>query len=152
MMNRWNPIRELEDFVQNYQRMMSPAKMQGLVNEPGKEAMAHAEWMPAVDISETAQSYLVKAEIPDVKKEDIKLNVHEHVLRLTGERRLEKQENGPKHHRIERIYGSFARSFALPEDADETRVAAEYRDGVLHVTIPKMERAQPRAIDVQIGG
>lgn len=151
-MSRWNPIRELEDIVQNYHRMMTPSRMQGLVNEPGKEAMAHAEWMPAVDISETEQAYLVKAEIADVKKEDIKLSVHEHVLKLSGERRLEKQDNGPRHHRIERVYGAFARRFTLPEDADETKLAAEYRDGVLNVTIPKMDQIQPRAIDIKISG
>jgi HSP20 family protein len=92
----------------------------------------------------------VKAEIPEMKKEDIKINVHEDVLTISGERKYEKEEKGKKYHRVERAYGSFMRSFTLPEDADGTKVSAEYKDGVLKVHLPKSEKAKPKAIEVKI--
>jgi HSP20 family protein len=92
----------------------------------------------------------VKAEIPEMKKEDIKINVHDDVLTISGERKYEKEEKGKKYHRVERAYGSFMRSFTLPEEADGTKVSAEYKDGVLKVHLPKSEKAKPKAIEVKI--
>ena len=87
----------------------------------GKEEMTAAEWTPLVDITEDEKEYLIKAELPEVKKEDVKLAVHDDVLTITGERKYEKEETNKKFHRIERAYGSFTRNFMLPEDADETK-------------------------------
>ena len=115
-----------------------------------KEAMAVAEWSPLVDISEDEKEYVVKAEIPEMKKEDIKINVHDDVMSISGERKYEKEEKGKKYHRVERAYGSFMRSFTLPEDADGSKVSAEYKDGVLKVHLPKSEKAKPKAIEVKI--
>ena len=115
-----------------------------------KEAITVAEWAPLVDISEDEKEYLIKAEIPEMKKEDIKLNVHDDVLTITGERKYEKEEKNKKYHRVERAYGSFLRSFTLPEDADGSKVNAEYKDGVLKVHLPKSEKAKPKAIEVKI--
>ena len=103
-----------------------------------------------VDISEDDKEYTIKAELPDVKKEDIKLNVHDDVLTITGERKYEKEEKGKKYHRVERAYGSFMRSFTLPEDADGTKVTAEYKDGLLNVRVPKSEKAKPKTIEVKV--
>mgnify|MGYP001574138574 FL=1 len=86
-----------------------------------------------------------------MKKEDIKLSVHDDVLTITGERKYEKEEKGKKYHRVERAYGSFMRSFALPEDADGSKVNAEYKDGVLKVHLGKSEKAKPKAIEVKVG-
>jgi HSP20 family protein len=115
-----------------------------------KEAIAVAEWSPLVDISEDDKEYVVKAELPEMKKEEIKISVHDDVLSITGERKYEKEEKGKKYHRVERSYGSFMRSFTLPEDADGSKVHAEYKDGVLTVSLPKSEKAKPKSIEVKI--
>jgi HSP20 family protein len=90
------------------------------------------------------------AEIPEMKKEDIKLNVSDDVLTITGERKYEKEEKNKKYHRVERSYGSFMRSFSLPENADGTKVSAEYKDGVLKIHLPKSEKSKPKAIEVKV--
>jgi HSP20 family protein len=115
-----------------------------------KEAMAVAEWSPLVDISEDDKEYVVKAELPEMKKEEIKINILDDVLSISGERKYEKEEKGKKYHRVERAYGSFMRSFTLPEDADGSKVSAEYKDGVLKVHLPKSEKARPKSIEVKV--
>jgi HSP20 family protein len=115
-----------------------------------KEAISVTQWSPLVDITEDDKEYLVKAEIPEIKKEDIKINVHDDVLTLSGERKYEKEEKGKKYHRVERAYGSFLRSFTLPEDADGSKISAEYKDGMLKLHLPKSEQAKKKAIEVKI--
>ncbi|MDH5666441.1 MAG: Hsp20/alpha crystallin family protein [Nitrospira sp.] len=145
---RWDPFRELEDMSERLNRVFArPA----LRTPGGKEHLTVADWIPTVDISETDQSYLIKAELPEVKKEDVKVRVEDGVLTLSGERRQEKEEKGKKYHRVERSYGSFVRSFALPESVDESGVKAEYKDGVLNLHLPKAEKAKPKAIEVKVG-
>jgi HSP20 family protein len=117
----------------------------------GKEAMTVAEWSPLVDITEDEKEYLIKAELPDMKKEDVRLTVENDVLAISGQRTFEKEEKGKKYHRIERAYGSFVRSFTLPEDADESRVSADFKDGMLQVHLPKSEKAKPKAIEIRVG-
>jgi HSP20 family protein len=116
----------------------------------GKENLTVADWMPTVDISETESEYLIKAELPEVRKEDVKVMVENGVLTLQGERRQEKEEKGRRFHRVERSYGSFVRSFTLPESVDEGGVKAEYKDGVLALHLPKSEKVKPKAIDVKV--
>jgi HSP20 family protein len=116
-----------------------------------EETLIVAEWAPLVDIIEHDKEYLIKAELPEVKKDDVKVTVQDDVLTITGERTLEKEEKGKKYHRVEWAYGRFARSFTLPEDADGNKVAAEFKEGVLKVHLPKSERAQTKSIDVKIG-
>lgn len=144
---QWNPWKDLEDLEKRLSTIWGrpPVKSEG-----GKEAMTVAEWSPLVDISEDDKEYLVKAELPEVKKEDVKLTVEDNVLSITGERKYEKEEKGKKYHRVERAYGSFMRSFTLPEDADGSKVSAEYKDGVLRVHLPKSERAKPKSIEVKV--
>jgi HSP20 family protein len=118
---------------------------------PGaEEALISADWAPLVDIEETEQEYLVKAELPEVKKEDVKVSLEDGVLTIQGERRLEKEEKGKKIHRIERAYGKFVRSFAVPRDVDDEKIAAEFKDGVLAVHVPKTAAAKPRAVEVKV--
>lgn len=119
-------------------------------NGEKKEAISVAEWSPLVDITEDEKEYIVKAEIPEMKKEEIKINVHDDVMSISGERKYEKEEKGKKYHRVERSYGSFMRSFTLPEDADGAKVNAEYKEGVLTVHLPKSAKAKPKAIEVKI--
>jgi len=146
---RWDPFRELEEMQNRLSTLVGRAPVRK--NGEKKEAMTVAEWAPLVDITEDDKEYLIKAELPEVKKEDVKLTAHDNVLTITGERKYEKEEKGKKYHRVERAYGSFERSFTLPEDADEGKIAAEFKDGVLKVHLPKSEKAKPKSIEVKIG-
>lgn len=144
---RWDPFRELEDMSERLNRVFTrPALRSG-----GKETLTVADWIPTVDISETDGEYLIKAELPEVKKEDVKVTVEDGVLTLHGERRQEKEEKSKKFHRVERSYGSFVRSFTLPESVDESGVKAEFKDGVLNLHLPKTEKVKPKAIEVKVG-
>ena len=144
---RWDPFRELEDVSDRLNRMFSrPA----LPRTNAKETMFVADWVPSVDVSETEEGYQIKAEIPDVKKEDVKVTLEKGVLTIQGERKQEKEETGKKYHRVERSYGSFVRSFTLPDLVDEEKVKAEFKDGVLNLQLPKSEKAKPKAIEVKV--
>jgi HSP20 family protein len=145
---RWDPFKELDDLRNRltgvFGRTSSP---------PGsgqRESMTVAEWAPLVDITENDQEYLIKAELPEVRKEDVKVTVEQGVLTITGERKFEKEEKGHRYHRVERSYGSFARSFSVPDDADPSKVNAEFKDGVLKVHLTKSEQTRPRQIEVQV--
>jgi len=145
---RWNPWKELEEVEKRLSTIFGrPA---GGTNGESKEAISVTEWSPLVDITEDDKEYLVKAEIPEMKKEDIKINVHDDVLTVSGDRKYEKEEKGKKFHRVERAYGSFMRSFALPENADGSKINAEYKDGVLKVHLPKSEQAKKKTVEVKI--
>jgi HSP20 family protein len=145
---RWDPFKELEDMQSRLNTMFGRAPVRKGGDK--EEALTVAEWAPLVDITEDDKEYLIKAELPDVKKEDIKLTVDEDVLTITGERKYEKEEKGKKYHRVERAYGSFMRSFTLPEDADGSKVSAECKDGLLKVHLPKSEKAKPKSIEVKV--
>ena len=128
--------------------------LKALQASPGRTAggqsgcQAVSEWTPVVDISEDANEYLIKAELPEVKREDVKITVENGVLALSGERRFEKEETGRKYHRVERAYGSYQRSFNLPEDADSDKVTADFKDGLLQIHLGKKELVKPRQIEV----
>jgi len=142
----WSPLRELDDLFNQYGRILG----RSATPSPESSAGGAVEWRPVANISETADNYLIKAELPEVAKKDIDVSVHEGVITIRGERRLENQTSDEKHHRIESFYGSFARSFTLPADVDETRIQAESKDGVLTVRLPKTEVRKPRPIEVQV--
>lgn len=112
--------------------------------------MAVAEWAPSVDISEDDREYLIKAELPDVKREDVKVTAQEGMLTITGERKFEKEEKGKKYHRVERAYGTFGRSFWLPNEVSPAKVSAEFKDGLLTVHLVKDEKAKPQQIEVKV--
>ena len=145
---RWDPFRELEDVSDRLNQMFNrsaPARTNG------KETMIVADWAPSVDVSETEGEYQIKAEIPDVKKEDEKVTLEDGVLTIQGERKQEKEVKGKRYHRVERSYGRFARSFTLPDVIDEEKVKAEFKDGILNLALPKSEKAKPKAIEVTVG-
>jgi HSP20 family protein len=131
-------------------RIFSQPALSRTTGEAGKDAMTAFDWAPSVDIAETPEEFLIKAELPEVKKEDVKVSVENGVLRLAGERKQEKEEKGRKYHRVERSYGSFLRTFTLPDNVDDTKVHAEFKDGVLNVRLPKTEKAKPKAIEVKV--
>jgi HSP20 family protein len=116
----------------------------------GQELMTLAEWSPSVDISEDDKEWLIKADLPQVKKEDVKVTVENGVLTVTGERKFEKEEKDKKYHRIERSYGNFFWSFTLPEGAEGAKVSAQFKDGVLEVRLPKNEKAKSKAVEVKV--
>ena len=144
---KWDPFKELEDVSNRLNRIFGRAPVR---TESGREMLAVADWMPSVDISETDTEYLVKGEIPGVKKEDVKVTIQDGMLTIQGERKQEKEEKGKKFHRVECCYGSFVRSFRMPDDADENSVKAEFKDGMLNVTLAKSEKAKPKQIDISV--
>ena len=112
---------------------------------PGQPAL-----VPAVDIYETENELVLKADLPDVDLKDIDVRVENQTLTIAGERKFEQAESGKGYHRIERNYGSFVRSFAVPNSFDTEKIGADYKNGVLTVTLPKTEAAKPRQIKVEV--
>jgi len=147
-LTRWNQLRQLEALQQGLGSLFSRAPAQW--SEGQEEPLAVAEWAPLVDISEDDEEYRIKAELPEVKREDVKVTAEEGTLTIMGERKFEKEEKGRKYHRVERAYGSFGRSFSLPADASPAKVTAEFKDGVLVVHLVKDEKAKPQDVEVTI--
>jgi len=147
-LKRWNQMKNMEAFQRDLDCLLGGS---GRSSADGRqETMAVVEWAPLVDISEDAAEYRIKAELPDVKKEDVKVVAQEGTLTISGVRKFEAEESGRKYHRIERTYGSFRRSFLLPEDANPTKVTAEFKDGLLLVHLVKEAKAAPEQIEVRV--
>jgi len=144
---RWNPFSELDRMDRTFNRMMRRA----LSGWPRPALEETLEWSPSADISETDKEYLIRAELPAVKKEDVKVTVDGGMITIEGERKQQKEEKGERFHQIESFYGSFSRSFALPDDANADAIRCEDKDGVLTVHIPKSEtdKTKPKQITVQ---
>ena len=111
---------------------------------------AAGAWCPPVDILESKDSYLIRAELPGMKREGLKTEVNEGVLTLSGERQLEEPATGVEYHRAERVAGKFSRSFYLPQTVKHDAIKATYRDGILEVQIPKADEAKPRQITISV--
>jgi HSP20 family protein len=142
---KWEPFRDMDDVFDRF-----VAESMRHWPRAATANRAAQEWAPAADVSETEAEYLIKADLPEVRKEDVSLTVQDGVLTLSGERKQEKRAEGEKLHRIERVYGSFARRFALPENADEQGITAESRDGVILIHIPKVKLVQPQPRQIEI--
>ncbi len=147
-LTRWKQFKELEALHRGLSSLFSRPLVPG--PEGREEPLTVAEWAPLVDISEDDREYLIKAELPEVKKEDVRVAVEGGTLTILGERRFTTDEKSRKYHRIERPYGSFARNFSLPGDASRAKVSAEFKDGVLTVHLPKAVKAKPRQIAVKV--
>jgi len=146
-LTRWNPLRELEDF-QN--RVLSTFAPGSNYRSNGKEALPMAEWSPLADVAEDEKGYLILAELPEVEKKDVNVTVESGTLMISGERKAPSPSaEGRKWHRVERAYGTFARSFGLPDDADAEQVSAEFKNGMLAVRVAKRESARPKQIEIQ---
>jgi len=139
-------FREMEEFSERLNRLFG-ARMRG---NGQKESLLVTDWMPAVDIQETQAEYLIKVELPEIKKDDVKVTVEDGLLAIRGERKQEKEEKGKKFHRIERSYGTFLRTFTVPMDAEENKVAADFQDGILRVHLPKTEKPRSKALEVKV--
>ena len=144
---RWDPFQQLADLERGLARVFGRAP-NGDGN--GDQPIAEALWEPLTDICEDEKEFVLKVELPEMKKEDVKVTVENGVLRISGERKAEKEEKTKKYHRVERSYGSFLRAFTLPEGADGTKVSADYKEGVLTVHLPKTPEAKAKTIDVKV--
>ena len=145
---RMNPLRDIEDLFDRFSRSLGPST--AARSEGGQEQMTLADWAPRVDISETEGEYQLKVELPEVRKEDVTVTVHEGVLTIQGERSLEREESNRRYHRVERAYGRFARSFTLPEKVNEKSIRAEHKDGMLYVNVAKSEEGKPKSIEIKV--
>jgi HSP20 family protein len=145
---RWDPLAEMQEMADRFNRQFGrPTAARPA--EPGNEKLTVPDWAPAVDVAETPQEYLIDVELPQVGKDDVKVSVADGVVCIEGERKRGKGEKDRKYHRVERAYGCFTRSFTLPDDVDEEKLRADFREGVLSVHLPKSEKAKPRAIEVK---
>jgi len=139
---RWEPFREVDELFRQYSPLFNRALRRN-GGEPG-------EWTPVADISETAQEYVIKAELPEVKKEDVKVTLDDGIMTIAGERKYQKEQNDSNEIRIESFYGSFSRSFSLPENIDAQGIRAETKDGVLRVKIPKLQAVPPKSVSIEV--
>ena len=144
----WNQFKELEGLQHTLGSLFGRPQVRRL--EGQEEPLSVPEWTPLVDISEDGKEYLIKAELPEVKKEDVKITMEDGTLTITGDRKFEKEENGKKYHRVERAYGSFGRSFSLPDDASPAKVTADFKDGVLKVHLAKNEKTRPQQVEIEV--
>jgi HSP20 family protein len=140
---RWEPFREMENALRRFAPLYMP-------NDVNRDETAARNWIPLANISETEHEYLVRLELPDVKKEDVKIAVADGVITISGERKMEKQDQSENAIRVESMYGAFSRSFVLPDYVDTKGISAEAKEGVLRIHIPKAktEKAEPLAIEV----
>ncbi len=145
-MQVWNPFQEFENLLERYNK--SGARNLGTRMD---NDLNFADWAPSVDIEEDKDKYLIRADLPGVEKENIDVKLENGVLSIRGEKRSESETGeGTRNHRKERFYGTFARSFTLPDSVQSDAVEAHYKDGVLSLTVPKAEEAKPKAIDIKI--
>ena len=151
---RWKPTYDVPTYpgdVLNMQREIN-RMFDSFFRSGGPEEtdLAASTWSPAVDIVEQKDQYTVKVELPGVSKEDVKITMEDNVLTIRGEKKEEKETKEGSHHRIERSYGAFQRSFALPTTVKTDKIEASFKDGVLNVELPKSEEAKPKQIDVKV--
>ena len=145
-LTRWDPFKEMEETQNRLARFLglSPTR----TGNGGQEAMTVTEWAPSVDITEDDKEWLVEADLPEVKKDDVKVTVENGVLTITGARAWDETVDRNSYHRIERSYGRFTRSFTLPRTVRPDDVVARFENGVLYLTLPKAEEARPRKIEI----
>jgi len=144
---RWDPFREMEELGERFNRLVGQRADR---RESGQEALTVADWIPKVDIVEDEKEFLIKAELPEVDKKDVKVTIQQGILTIQGERKQEKEENGKRIHRVERSYGTFVRAFTLPEEVAESELKAEFKDGVLKIHLPKAEKPKPQAVEIKV--
>jgi HSP20 family protein len=143
-MLRWEPFREMENALRRFSPLYTPD------NGATREETAARNWVPLANISESENEYLIKVDLPDVKKEDVQIAVSDGVITISGERKLERKDQSENAIRVESIYGVFTRSFMLPDYVDAKGINAEAKDGVLRIHIPKAktQKSEPLAIEI----
>lgn len=140
-MMRLEPFRELEEMTNRLNRIL---------RREGPDDEVFAGWAPAIDVQETNNEYLIKADLPEVRREDVKVSVEDGILAVEGERKMEKEESGKKFHRVERSYGRFVRRMTVPTNVEQDKVVADFKDGVLNIHLPKSPAVKPRTVDIKV--
>ena len=138
----WTPFRDMDSIFDRYFNQLG--------RFPAEGELKNLEWRPSADISETKSHYVIKAQLPDVEKDDVHVSIENGVLTISGERRYEKEEDTETTHRIESMYGKFSRSFTLPSDADESAISAKSRNGMLKVRIPKHAVSKDEPVKISV--
>lgn len=141
---KWDPLREMDRMLDRYARDIFPQHGMDL------DLLSRADWAPRVDIAETDKAFVIKMEIPEVDKKDVKIEVEHGILFVRGERKQEKEEAGKKFHCIERCYGKFCRSFTLPQTVDESKIDAKFKDGMLTIELAKVEQPKSKPVEIKI--
>jgi len=150
---RWNPTRELPSFptdILSMQREINRMFDDFFRSDRDDSSLLAATWRPAVDITEEDDAFIAKVELPGVNKDDVKITMQDNVLTVRGEKKEEKKGKEGNAHRVERYYGSFQRSFSLPTTVKSDKIEAEYKDGILTISMPKAEEAKPKQIEVKV--
>jgi len=143
---RWRPFRDMVGIQDEMNRLFDDLFGRSVL----RTGLTEGVWSPSVDVSEDKDNVIIRAEMPGMFKDDVKISIQENVLTLKGEKKQEKEEKDKNYHRIERSYGSFCRSFQLPTSIKSDKVEASYKDGVLSVTLPKTEEVKPKEIPISI--
>jgi len=143
---RWEPLDGLNRIQSRINDLFDETFGRPRASSPATNGV----WLPPVDVLESKDSYLIRAELPGMKKEDFNLEVKEGTLTLTGERKFEEPANGVEYHRVERVSGKFIRSFSLPQTVKSEEIKANYRDGILEVHVPKSDEAKPKQIAITV--
>jgi HSP20 family protein len=146
----WNPLQEMEEAQNRLSTFFGGIPTFPIRFPKNGGSFKLADWSPLVDITEDDHEYLFKADLPEMKKDDVKVTIENGILYISGERRAEKEEKKKKFHRLERFFGTFERRFTVPEDADPTKIVAEFRDGVLQVHLPKRPMPKPKTFEVKV--
>jgi len=147
--NKWDPVRDLRDVAKQFNTLFN-TRYPTTASSCDTGACERNDFSPAVDVTEDDTRYRIELDLPGVERDDVKVTVENDVLTISGERKTEREEEDGKVHRIERHFGSFLRTFRVPEDADGESVGASFKNGVLSVSLPKAEKAKPREIEVHV--
>jgi HSP20 family protein len=142
-MLRWEPFREMQDALRRFSPLYLP-------DSGARDDASTRSWVPLANISESEKEYLIKCELPDVKKEDVKIAVADGVITISGERKLEREDQSEYAIRVESIYGAFTRSFVLPDNVDAEGIQAESKDGVLRIHIPKVKTKKAEPLEIEV--
>ncbi len=146
---RWEPSRELSSLRQRMDGIFSEAMGRGW---GGEEGLATGAWTPPVDVYETPESIVLKADLPDVNKDEVDISVENNTLTIRGDRKREQEIKEKNFYRMERSYGTFARSFSLPPTVEAEKIEAAFSNGVLTLTLPKRQESKPKQIKVKVNG
>ncbi len=147
-LTKWDPFRDLRNMHDRMNRVFGSV-LPVMESEQENEYWPAGSWAPAIDVTDEGGKITVKADLPGLKKEDIKLEIRDDRLYLSGERKTENEEKKDNFYRRERTYGRFQRSFTLPSSVDRTKVDARFKNGVLEIDLPKREETQPKMVEVQ---
>ncbi|MGQ9664220.1 MAG: Hsp20/alpha crystallin family protein [bacterium] len=143
-LKRWDPFREFVSLRNDMDRLFNTFFGRHLAEE------SEGVWLPVLDIEEDNENFIVKAELPGLKKEEVKISVRGNLLTIAGERKQEEETKNKTYHRVERQYGKFSRTISLPSEVDVDKIKAIYKDGVLHITLPKPETFKSKDIEVEV--